>query len=445
MGDNAPSLKRVHTEDGSVSPPPVKRKQQSGTTNSVVANFFTPASQKPKTAEKVSWTVLHDSLIIGRYQAAEAAKRQEPQKIAVFDFDSTLISSASGRTFAKDATDWKWWHGTVPTKLRDLHKDGYLIAILSNQGGISLKSNNKPLKADLKRLADFKAKVANVLIQLDLPIGIYAATAKDEYRKPRTGMWRKLLEYHDLTAKGSVHLEDSFFVGDAGGRTGARKDFSCSDRDFASNVGIRYMTPEEYFLGEEPKPFKRDFEPAAYLGEVVARSKDAVSLEYTKNNPKDLVLFCGSPGAGKSTFYWDHLRPLGYERVNQDILKTRDRCLKAASDFLANGKSVAVDNTNADPETRLHWIKLATKHEVPVRCVLFTAPAKLCEHNDTVRALNGVMNPENRAMLPGVAFRSFSGRYREPRLTEGLQDITKVDFTFEGNEEQREIWSKYWI
>ena len=42
----------------------------------------------------------------------------------------------------------------------------------------------------------------------------------------------------------------------------------------------------------------------------------------SKGNPLDLVLFCGSPGAGKSTFYWKYLKSLGYERVNQDLLKT---------------------------------------------------------------------------------------------------------------------------
>ena len=43
---------------------------------------------------------------------------------------------------------------------------------------------------------------------------------------------------------------------------------------------------------------------------------------FTKKNPLELVIFVASPGAGKSTFYWNHLKPLGYERVNQDILKT---------------------------------------------------------------------------------------------------------------------------
>jgi bifunctional polynucleotide phosphatase/kinase len=43
---------------------------------------------------------------------------------------------------------------------------------------------------------------------------------------------------------------------------------------------------------------------------------------FSKTHAQEIVLFCGSPGAGKSTFYWKHLEPLGYERVNQDLLKT---------------------------------------------------------------------------------------------------------------------------
>ena len=43
---------------------------------------------------------------------------------------------------------------------------------------------------------------------------------------------------------------------------------------------------------------------------------------YFKKNGKEIVLFCGSPGAGKSTFYWKQLQPLEFERVNQDILGT---------------------------------------------------------------------------------------------------------------------------
>jgi bifunctional polynucleotide phosphatase/kinase len=46
------------------------------------------------------------------------------------------------------------------------------------------------------------------------------------------------------------------------------------------------------------------------------------------------------------------------------------------------------DNTNANPETRAIWVALALTYNVPIRCIHFTAPTRLCEHNDTVRALS---------------------------------------------------------
>lgn len=95
------------------------------------------------------------------------------------------------------------------------------------------------------------------------------------------------------------------------------------NRDLAANIGIRFYTPEEYFLGVETEPFFRDFEPANYV-KIPADKEKAVPIkvEYAKTNAQDVVLHCGSPGAGKSTFFWKNLEPLGYERVNQDILKS---------------------------------------------------------------------------------------------------------------------------
>lgn len=171
-----------------------------------------------------------------------------------------------------------------------------------------------------------------------------------------------------------------------------------------------------------------------------------MSAPYTKRNKQDIVLFCGSPGAGKSTFYWENLKPLGYERINQDILKSRDRCLKVARDQLNAGMSMAIDNTNADINTRAHWLRLGQEFRVPVRCVHFTTTTRLCEHNDSVRALNpDVMNPEGRSMLPAVAFRSFQQRYIAPSANEGFQDIYQVDFHFQGTAEQGRIWGQYWV
>ncbi|OAA69915.1 DNA kinase/phosphatase Pnk1 [Akanthomyces lecanii RCEF 1005] len=438
-----------------ISPPPTKRSVPSGTTKSAVSNFFTPTSQKPK--DRTSWSERKDdpnkpaTLLVGKYTPeAESKDTQKRRKIAAFDLDSTLIATSSGRKHSKDALDWRWWDKQVPRKLKELYEDGYHVAILSNQGGLTLHVDPKqkaPQKHTAKRVGEFKEKGSAVLRYLDLPVTIYAATGKDNFRKPRRGMWDEILKDMGVEAD-DIDLERSVFVGDAGGRVATVsngavivKDFSCSDRNLAHNIGVPFKTPEEYFLGHEPRRWERDLDLVHYpLG-----GEDGQVALFEKRNSKDIVLFCGRPGAGKSTFYWKHLEPLGYERVNQDTLKTREKCIQAAKEFLDDGSSVAVDNTNADPATRKIWIDLAGSFKVPIRCVSFTTPAAVCRHNDAVRSLNKSLNPEDREVLPEMAFSGFQSRYKPPQASEGFQDITEVEFRFRGTKEDYEIWGRYWL
>ena len=362
------------------------------------------------------------------------------------DKDSTLIATKSGAKHPKDGTDWRWWHASVPKKLKELHFDGFVVAIISNQGGISLKTDAKTPSGQKRRFTDFKQKAASVFNQLEIPISVYAATEQDIYRKPRTGMWNTLLE--DLALRhGNVDLPNCIFVGDAAGRPqeGARKaDFSSSDRDFAANLNLPYQTPEEFFLGEQAKPYERAFDPVRYVEPIPNRSIDASPILFSKKHDLDLVIFVGSPGSGKSTFYKRHLAALGYKRVNQDILKKRDRCVEVTREHLERKEPVVVDNTNRDIATRKVWVDLANEFKIPIRCVQFTADPALCKHNDVVRALNITHNPENRTMLPGNAFPMYKNAFQMPDTKEGFEDITKVDFIFEGTEDERLVWTKYW-
>jgi bifunctional polynucleotide phosphatase/kinase len=263
-------------------------------------------------------------------------------------------------------------------------------------------------------------------------------------------MWRELCDDYHL--EGKIDKEASIFVGDAGGRVAVptsggkkaiAKDFSCSDRNFAYNTGIKYQTPEEFFLGEQPREFSRDFDVSSYtVSDNCDRTNDVI---FEKKNAKEIVLFCGPPGAGKSTFYWRYLKPLGYERVNQDILKSKDKCFKTARDHLEDGEPVAIDNTNPDPEVRSQWVDLAKKAGVPIRCVWFKTPLSIAEHNDAVRAMNRNMNPEARVALPKLAFNGFASRFKQPKTDEGFQEVVEVDFQFRGSKEELAIWGRYWL
>ncbi|OKL58889.1 hypothetical protein UA08_05654 [Talaromyces atroroseus] len=434
-------MKRLGSPGGGVSPPPLRRKVESTTTKTAVASFFTPTSQKKP--EKVSWRIVNKSLVAGKYASESSGHGQTPagkrRKVAAFDLDSTLIATASGNRFARDASDWKWWNTKVPEKLKQLNAEGYQVIVLSNQKKISLQNELKGGRTESKSLTIFKQKAQAVMRQLDIPLSIYAATQYDEYRKPRIGMWKEFLDDYDLDIDGRLDLKECFFVGDAAGRPG---DHSCVDRDFASNVSIKFHTPEEFFLDASPAQVIRQFDPVSYID--IDPDTPAIST-FSKRSSLELVIFCGSPGAGKSTFYWKHLKPLGYDRVNQDTLKTRQKCIKVAKELLSAGRSIAVDNTNANLETRAYWIQIARDFNIPIRCIYFTAPPSLCKHNDAVRAATPSFNPESRPLLPGIAFADFARRFEEPCLSEGFEDITRVDFRFEGDTEGKKIWGQFWV
>ena len=109
----------------------------------------------------------------------------------------------------------------------------FSIAVLTNQGSVAIKENPKMIKADQRSLAAFKSRVTSIFNQLDFPLTLLAACARDLYRKPRTGMWTELLEDLGLDEGDGPDLQCSFFVGDAGGRAarnGAKADHACSDR-----------------------------------------------------------------------------------------------------------------------------------------------------------------------------------------------------------------------
>ena len=377
MGD---AKKRVRAGDQDICPPPTKRKT---ITSHAVANFFTPTSQKP--AEETSFHIVENTLLVAKHGAIPPTPpAASPVRIAAFDLDDALITTRSGRRFARDAEDWKWWDASVPTTLRRLADEGFLLAVLSNQAAVQLKSPGPTRSREL-----FQRKVAAVLRDLALPLRLYAATGADTFRKPRVGMWDRLLADSGLSAA-DVDRAQSVFVGDAAGRQadaarGARADHACSDRSLAANADIRFRTPDEFFRGEPPRPFLQPFEPTQHL-----TSAPRAAPSFHKRAAQELVLLCGRPGAGKSTFYRRTLAPQGYSRVNQDTLRTRERCVQAAREQLRRGASVAVDNTNADAATRALWTAEARRAAVPVRLVLFTAGERVCEHNNVVRALGGV-------------------------------------------------------
>ncbi|KAF5330357.1 hypothetical protein D9619_005663 [Psilocybe cf. subviscida] len=352
-------------------------------------------------------------------------------KVAALDLDGTLIKQEFGKS------NFAWWNSRVPQKLRDLHGSGHSIIIISNQG-------IKPAA-----LKTWKEKISSIAKSLeDVPFRLLAATQKDQYRKPMPGMW---YEVERIFSEEGVAIDkaSSFFVGDAAGRRYAKgkEDFSCSDRKWADNVQLKFYTPEEFFLELPPHPnyTMPGFRPSSLP--TLPHVMPTASPTLPEDLQQEVVIFVGYPSLGKSTFFKQYFEPAGYIHINQDTLKTREKCVKVMKEALADGKSCVIDNTNRNVATRKLYLDACKAAKVPSRCFLFEGSMDLAWHNNLYRAFNmppsSIKPGAERSLLPYVAFTGFRDNYEEPDLEEGFKEIKKVNWVFQGTEEETKRWSMW--
>ena len=318
-----------------------------------------------------------------------------------FDLDWTLIKPKSNRKFWGNNDETIFWHPSVPVKLNELHKNGIGIVLFTNQLSITKRTGSKEI---------FMKKIEWFLKQFDFPIKVYASIHEDAFRKPSKLLWTYFAK-NDNTIK--LDKSQCMYIGDAAGR---KNDFSAGDRKFALNIGINFQTPEEFFLGQPGQPYSNTtgFNPFEY-------TPPSTMFVLKPSNSQELIIMVGSPASGKSTYAKETFP--NYEYVNQDILKTKPRCIKACEIGLATGKSVVIDNTNPLKEVRAEYIKIAKRHNVPVRCLYLSRSDDLIDHLNLLRNHLGY-----RAKIPAIAMRMFRTKLEEPKKEEGFEDVIKVPF-----------------
>jgi len=368
-------------------------------------------------------------------------------RVAAFDLDGTVIKSpfiqlgrpgskggGGKRVMRKQANglEWEWWRAVVPQKMKEAHDSGFSVVLISNQ---NLKS---------AALAEWKKKIPLIAAAVpELPFRIFAATAKDGHRKPMPGMW---FELERIFAKDRITIDKSasYYVGDAAGRA---DDFASTDRKFALNVGVKFYTPEEYFLKIPPAPYTLPGYNVSSVKDDPQGSSESDASILPPDPRTEIVLFVGFPSLGKSTFYRKHFASAGYVHVNQDSLGSRPKCVKAAEKALAAGKSCVIDNTNRDVQTRKYYLDIAKRLQVPARCFLFQGSFELAWHNNLYRAYvmpASVADREpHRAVLPYMALTSFADAYEAPSVKEGFSEVREIPWRFEGNEEERRHWGMW--
>jgi bifunctional polynucleotide phosphatase/kinase len=286
-------------------------------------------------------------------------------KIASFDFDWTLVKPKDNRKFPKTVDDWQWLFPSIPSIIKQLYNDGYIIVIFTNQ--------SKEWKKD---------QIMNVVKTLDIPIHIAIAFEK-KYYKPDITLYNKISE-----KIGNIDKENSFFVGDALGR---KDDFSDSDKVFAENIGIKWLPPEDIFYKNQKK-LDVDF--------IVLPD---IPLEKTN---KEVIIMVGYPGSGKSTIADSICEENdNYICIKGDEYKTSKAMIKKASEYTQ--KSIIFDATNGSIKKRAEYIEYAKKYNYTViKCIHVSTSMEDSYQRNKQR-------PKEK-QVPRIAYSVYKKHFEEP-------------------------------
>ena len=321
------------------------------------------------------------------YLKADAHKFENNKKLnlACFDLDQTLIKPKSGKKFPINEDDWQFCYNNIITKLKEYHDTNYCVIIISNQARFK---------------SEWKNKLDKIIKELDIPVSVYASIAHNKYRKPMIGFMEMIA---------TIFSSKSFYCGDACGRY---SDHADTDIKFALNAKLKFIVPEKIFMNTDipiPKILYKPFEDMKIYTDNVFVKRE-----------RDVIILVGYSGSGKSTFarkYFDT-----YEYINQDILKTKKECINKTKQYLLNGKSVIIDNTNPSGETRKIYIDLIKNYSgYTIRCIHIATSKELSMHNANYR-----MCYENGQHIPEIAYNIYKKKFRLPDENEFAEIITHI-------------------
>lgn len=314
--------------------------------------------------------------------------------VAGFDMDNTIIKTKSGKCFPIDKNDWTWLYDIVPNILKDISKT-HTVIIFTNQNGLA-KGKTK--------LEDLKFKFNSIQKSLNINMIFVVADQEDIFRKPCIGMWEYILE------KGlGKDLSKSFYVGDAAGRLKDekyKKDFSDSDRKFALNIGIKFYTPEVFFLHNKDESQERKFKLSGYqLNYKIGVKNPKLKLDNFKG--KTMILITGYPGSGKSHLAKKLKKKYNYKLLSKDIFGSKFK--KELNKEINNNQNIIIEGLLYSDDKRKEYLDLANKNNYKKILINMKTDIDTSYHLNIYRHLKKESNKVSR-----IVYNVYNKNYQTP-------------------------------
>ena len=305
-------------------------------------------------------------------------------KLAVFDFDGTLVRVKSTAPFPKDANDWVFFcdKQIIVDRWKEALAEQFTICIRSDQ--------TKKFKGVM---------ITNVLTELAIACNIQLCDIiqciswDKSTHKPSTTIFNNWLDQNGL----EIDLANSFYVGDAAGRKG---DWSDVDREFAKNMQLPFFTPEQYFTPCTQSILQPDVKMSSNA-QLAVLAVEGV-----------LYVMCGLPASGKSTFCSQQASSLFviHGDDHKTFAKMKKVCLENKS--IHGFQSVVIDACNTTAAKRQEWIVFGKEQGYEVVCIWVDTPVQQCLVQNKVRRDAGFPG------VPTIAIHTANKRFEPPTTDE---------------------------
>ncbi|THZ17248.1 hypothetical protein D6C89_08861 [Aureobasidium pullulans] len=192
---------------------------------------------------------------------------------------------------------------------------------------------------------------------------------------------------------------------------------------------LRHMRPGSIETAEQ-ESFIRDYAqylisgrqavPAPATPPDIQESQAPLELERKLPKAPSIIVCCGVPGSGKSTFA-SHLTILGYTVISQDELGSRTACLNALFNAMNSGRKILIDRCNPYVEDREQWLAHAF-HPTNALCVWFDVDSELCVRRADARTNHPTIAPGRAKKI----VHSFTKTFVKPSKKEKFACIARV-------------------
>jgi bifunctional polynucleotide phosphatase/kinase len=350
-----------------------------------------------------------------------------------FQYHNTAIICELENCLIDRISTSKLYHSINPTEA-DSYDDDFIKKIKFQAQDKSIIVISNQLSANKLNIDMIKRKLESFIDKIQIPILALFSLKNNKFSKPHTGIWNLLCQYYKTT--GQTTLTRAIMVSDNGGRIIEKEKKSGDiavkygnndiDRAFANNIGIPYLTINDYTKGSKEKFIwsKKYIEPELrklYI-EKISQYKNPNIFAKLAENPSEtyIIMIYGAPRSGKTTLArelitkWrnsDYGKHNEIKRLGSDLY-TSARRVKICEKYISDRISVIIDGECHTDKLRLPYKKLSAKYGIPITYIEVNpgiALAYLFNHTTVENAMT-----EDIELYPERNYHLYNSMFKRP-------------------------------